>query len=338
MRIKGQRTKRNRTKRKRTKEKRITKKKSRRRSLKRRKGNTRKKRRNTRKMKGGNPEIALKLSLSQLRERGETLSKEQMVMDLSSQKKTPSPDSVNSRLIIGPAHDIVNVGYEIYKEYSLLDNVVILPDGNQCLIFFDLSNHDHEPDLQEFIVTTPGLDQKVSGKNYCVLLISGNIIEGYVLATETKDHPEKRAVRGTLFSDKKESVVYVNKVQIYSGLKGKGFCKILVKYMLESLKRLGKSNIYLWEVADSHIAACKCYYKAGIESGFKVRLEIQDNETLLLTARGLGIKDPEKYDTLKLKNLIKDKYGWKTLTHEIQSDEGCYLKGAARTFYYYSLD
>ena len=108
--------------------------------------------------------------------------------------------------------------------------------------------------------------------------------------------------------------------------------------MLESLKRLGKSNIYLWEKADSQIAACKCYYKAGIESGFKVRFEIQDYETLLLIARELGIKDPDKYDTLKLKNLIKEKYGWETLTHEINSDDGCYLKGSAGNIYYYSLD
>ena len=114
--------------------------------------------------------------------------------------------------------------------------------------------------------------------------------------------------------------------------------------MLESLKRLEKSNIYLWESAESQIAACKCYYKAGIESGFKVRFEIHDYETLLLIARDLGIKDPEKYDAdpddpFKLKNLIKEKYGWKTLTHEIESDEGCYLKGGLTDpYYYYSLD
>lgn len=270
----------------------------------------------------------LKLSLSQLRERERTLTSEQKSIDLLSQRiKYPVTKNV-SLYQINPEHDIVKKGIRFYQDKHK-DNVLILSE-NECLIFFNLYKKEHDILLKEFTDYDKNLENGLDGSEYNVLLISNNMIQGYINAHIPYNF-------GTLFQGIEEDVVEIFYVHIFSDIRGSGYCKGMVKYMLINLKQLGISYVYLEEASKFQVAACKCYYKAGLEAGFKVRMGITDVKTLLIIARELNIPNPEKYKGL-LKNIIKENYGWKFVTLEIKDGDSCYFKKAPMSSFYYTLD
>lgn len=275
----------------------------------------------------------LKLSLSQLRERERTLTSKQKSIDLLSQRiKYPVTKNV-SLYQINPEHDIVKKGIRFYQDKHK-DNVLILSE-NECLIFLNLYIKEHNDLLKEFTDYDENFEKnfaKEENEKYNVLLISNNMIQGYINA----EFPSYKC--GTLFQEIEEDVVYISQVHIFSGIRGSGYCKGMVKYILINLKQLGISYVYLEEQSDFQIAACKCYYKAGLEAGFKVRIEITDLKILLIIARELNIPEPEKKGKTALKRLIKEKFGWKYNTLEMKDDDNCYFKNAAKATFYYTLD
>jgi ribosomal protein S18 acetylase RimI-like enzyme len=249
-------------------------------------------------------------------------------------KKMKSRRRIKTRNIMkgGEASTLRISNYDIDSEGK--DNILKLTE-TEYLIFYDKSNEQHSTELYKLKEHTPGLNElfvELNKYDYCVLLISGDTIEGYVIVVNGSDGY-------TLFENITEPVVSITFIKIYEKLQGRGYCRRMVKYMLENLKLLGIHYIAMEEDSENKMAACKCYYKSGKEVGFKVRIKYKKLDNLLRIANELKIEDPSSYSKQGLRKMIEEKSDWKHLAYEINSDDGCNVEGIEGSHYYhYTLD
>ena len=249
-------------------------------------------------------------------------------------KKMKSRRRIKTRNIMkgGEASRLRISNYDIDTKKK--DNILKLTEP-EYLIFYDKSNEQHSTELDKLKRHTPGLNElfvELGGCDYCVLLISGDTIEGYVIVVNGSDGY-------TLFENITEPVVSITFIKIYEKLRGRGYCSRMVKYMLDNLKSLGINYIAMEEDSENKMAACKCYYKSGDEAGFKVRIKYKKLDNLLRIAKELEIEDPNSYSRKELRNMIEKKSDWKHLAYEMNSYDDCNVEGIkGNNYYHYTLD
>lgn len=125
---------------------------------------------------------------------------------------------------------------------------------------------------EDLIKTKWNIRNLLESSNYSVMIIINKEIVGIVKAEIlSKDNKNDFFNKNNISYDNLN--LYISNVDIRPDFQGYGLCRPMLSFMIKNLKKKRHEMLFIYN--DSRIMegipACRCYYKAGIENGYKLR-------------------------------------------------------------------